>query len=497
MLIKNRFFMFMIATVATVVLSGCGGGDKKSGVTMTAPAQTPGEMPQTPGDGNVGSTPSVSVFDDLNPTQEVADNMVAAIGRAAEARPRAGSVTQSSNVDSGGVTTDRVEVTAEYGAVVPRFSVRNGTAWSIGMNEGNPSPISDTTPPWKGTELSKRINGGTVYVDAYTDIEAPTTSQVSSGDDGIVNVPLGTMILSAGVTINSGGNITGYAGMLDGEPGTFNCTGPCGVTGGSTTQGMWTFTPTRPPGAVDVSGNSGVAVTGSFNSSRWPGTYNGQAGYFKCLSDPCGSRTVNGRVMLGSGDWIFVSTSGTTTVTNVDTDYLAGGIWLFIPDNAASAADYVFGAFADGSDPFDQANLVTLQGSATYGGGATGVYSGKEADSTTIGFFEGDVELTANFGGVSDLGTLSGLITNFFVDGEPDDGTLTLGTANIGSQNSGFFKGPVSGSDGERSYTGHWGGQFFGNGESDGKPGSVAGTFGGSSTDDAVNFVGVFGATKQ
>ena len=429
--------------------------------------------------------------------------MVAAIGKAAEARPRAGSVTQSSNVDSGGVTTDRVEVTAEYGAGVPRFSVRNGTAWSIGMNEGNPSPISDTTPPWKGAELSKRINGGTVYVEAYTDIEAPTTSQVSSGDDGIVNVPLGTMILSAGVTISVGRNITGYSGTLGGEPGTFNCegsaTGGCGVSNGSTTRGMWTFTPTRPPGAVDVSGNSGVAVTGSFNRSRWPGTYNGQAGYFRCTSiftSGCGRSTVNGRVMLGSGDWIFVPTSGTTTVTNLDTDYLAGGIWVFIPDNAASAADYVFGAFADGSDPFDQADLVTLQGSATYEGGATGVYSEKTVESTRIGYFEGDVELTANFGGGSDLGTISGSITNFVVDDEPDDGTLNLDTANIGSQKSGFFKGPVSGSDGERSYTGHWGGQFFGNGESDGKPGSVAGTFGGSSTDDAVNFVGAFGAHK-
>ena len=89
--------------------------------------------------------PSVSVFDDLTVTQEVADNIVTAIGKAASATPRAGSVTQSSNVDSNGVTTDQVDVTAEYGAGGPSFSVRNGTAWSIGMGEGNPSPISDTT----------------------------------------------------------------------------------------------------------------------------------------------------------------------------------------------------------------------------------------------------------------------------------------------------------------------------------------------------------------
>ncbi len=275
------------------------------------------------------------------------------------------------------------------------------------------------------------------------------------------------------------------------------------VANGITTRGMWMFTPDRPPGAEDVSGNSGVTVTGSFNSNRWSGTYNGQAGYFKCLSATCGSRTSNGRVMLGSGDWIFVSTSGTTTVTNLDTDYLSAGVWLLVPDDAKSAADYVFGAFADGSDPFTQSNLTGVQGTATYEGEATGVYSAEFAGSTGIGYFDSDVALTADFGDGNDLGTISGLMTNFEVDGEATDGRLDLGTANIGSQNSGFFKGSVTGSvtgtdaDVERSYTGQWGGQFFGNEETDGKPGSVAGTFGGSSSDDSVNFVGVFGAHKQ
>ena len=180
-----------------------------------------------------------------------------------------------------------------------------------------------------------------------------------------------------------------------------------------------------------------------------------------------------------------------------DTDYLAGGVWLFVPDDTTSTADYVFGAFVDGNDPFSQSNITALQGTATYEGGATGVYSEKTAESTAIGYFDGDVELTANFGGTSDLGTISGSITNFEVDGESEVRTLNLGTANIGAQDSGFFKGSVTGSDAERMYEGNWGGQFFGSSESDGRPGSVGGTFGGHSTDDAVNFVGAFGAYKQ
>ena len=139
----------------------------------------------------------------------------------------------------------------------------------------------------------------------------------------------------------------------------------------------------------------------------------------------------NGRTTLGSGDWIFVPTSGTTTVTDLDTDYLAGGVWLFVPANATSTADYVFGAFVDGNDPFDQSNIMTLQGTATYRGGAIGVYSATEGQSTEIGSFDGDVELTANFGGGNDLGTISGSLTNLEVDGDPVVSMLNFGTANI------------------------------------------------------------------
>ena len=408
-------------------------------MTTTPSTPTTPTTPTSPMEGG-GSMPSVSVFDDLTVTQEVADNIVTAIGKAANATPRAGSVTQSSNVDSGGITTDQVEVTAEYGASGPSFEVRNGTAWSIGMGEGNPSPISDTTPPWKGAELSKDVNGGTVYVDAYTDIEEPTTTPVSGQTMRLDDLPAGTPLM---VTLDT------------------------------------------------------------LNARRGPGTLNGVSGTFHCDragGGSCPVRFISSGGVTGTSfsgtDWMFTP-QGTTTTTESDTDYLSGGVWLFVPDNAASADDYVFGAFVDGNDPFDQSNIMALQGSARYEGDATGVYSEKTAESTAIGYFNGDVELTANFGGTSDLGTISGSITNFEVDGEPDDGTLNLGTAPIGSQNSGFFEGAVTGDDDERMYVGNWGGQFFGNGESDGKPGSVGGTFGGHSTDDAVNFVGAFGAHKQ
>ena len=429
MLQKTR--LLVLATVASVavLLSGCGGG----GGGGTRPmADDGGSM--MPGDGSTAQTWAEAVED---PT--VAGHVADAIAKAAGAQPSPGSVTQSSNVDSNNISTDGVDITARYGSGGPSFSVRNGAAWSIDMNEGNPRRIPDTTPPWQGAELSKRITGGMLYVDAYTDIKAPTT-------------------VTAGA-------------------------GPVAVMSG------------------DSMAFTGNAITIGAGRST-PGTLNGQQGTFECAASGCrlgfGPGFSSGQEnTLNTVSGLTFVPSGSGTVRSVsDADYLAGGVWLIVPDDASSAAEYVFGAFGTAADPFRQSELTTVQGTATYLGDATGLYSEKTGGSTEIGYFDGDVMLTADFGSGSALGTISGSITDFEVDGVPENGTLNLGTANIGSQNSGFFRGAVTGSDDERRYTGHWGGQFAGNGESDGKPGSVGGTFGGHSTDDAVNFVGVFGAHK-
>ncbi len=180
-----------------------------------------------------------------------------------------------------------------------------------------------------------------------------------------------------------------------------------------------------------------------------------------------------------------------------DTDYLAGGIWVFVPDTATSLADYEFGAFVDGNDPFTSTAIMPLTGTATYEGDATGVYSDQ-----TVGrnyFFDALASLTANFGTNSGLGTIDGRIHTFEEGGEPVEGNpvLTLGTANITNTNHGFFNSSTTMTFDGDDYTGKWGGQFYSNGESDGKPGSVAGTFGGATADDNYSFLGVFGAYKE
>lgn len=198
---------------------------------------------------------------------------------------------------------------------------------------------------------------------------------------------------------------------------------------------------------------------------------------------------------IGSGT-LYVR--ATTDIASADdTDYLSRGYWLIVPNSASSP--YQFGAFADGSDPFVDSKLMSLTGTATYNGGASGLYYATEGGSTEIGVFEAAVRLTANFDNATGLGTISGQVTNFYVDDEPGSGTINMGQTAIGNTDSGFFRSSssIAGTVNGRSYTGTWGGQFFGNNEADGRPGSVAGTVGARSEDGAVSAVGTFAGYKQ
>ncbi len=181
-----------------------------------------------------------------------------------------------------------------------------------------------------------------------------------------------------------------------------------------------------------------------------------------------------------------------------DTDYLAGGVWMFAPDDATRAEDYEFGAFGNGNDPFMSANVMPLTGTATYEGSATGVYADRTANRNDLFFFDARASLTADFGAGNGLGTIRGSIDTFKRNGGLFEGNpgLILETANIGNTNHGFFTGNTTMSFEGSAFTGKWGGQFFGNGTSaTDQPGAVGGTFGAENGTSAL--VGVFSASKQ
>ena len=375
-------------------------------------------------------------FANLNPTQ--AGYAATTASQVANARPQAGSVTQSSNVSNSGITEDRVTVTAQHGASRNNYEVSKATgeAWSISTSDGNPVAI-DAKMPFDGQELYNRVNGGTLYVDVYSDIEAPS------------RVTTGGMYPFTFSTINVGGQYTNQGGSIS-LPASLN-----GVSG-----------------IASCTGCSFVYTTGSLNITG-------------------GSMTFT----PADGTSPTTLTAGGSVQRTSDTDYLAGGVWLFLPDDVMSADDLEIGAFGDGSDPFHQNELMALQGTARYNGLATGIYTDKSEGE--VSYWDSSVSLTADFGRSNALGTISGSLSNFEANGESLTGHVSLGTANIGSSDSGFFEGDLSGTVEGIGLNGLYGGQFFGNSEADSKPGSVGGTLGATSSDENNSFVGVFGAYKQ
>ena len=334
-----------------MALTACGGGG--------GPATDGDDM--MPGDDGMNGTP---------PTEDRASIFRDTAFNAATARPNVGSVTQSSNVDADGVTTDQIEVDVQYRsdsrAEEHIYSVRNGTSWSIESDDDGVSTQLENSGQsrFRGSGLTRRI-----------------------GDYGILSVALVT----------------------------------------------------------DIEGPS-------------------------------------------------------------DTDYLTLGTWTISPDDQSNRENYEYGVFVDGSDPFEQENIQPLQGTASYSGLAAGLFiSGPNVVlNTDYGYyavednFDGELRLTADFGGANDLGTISGSITNLTVNETTSAaGTLDLEAANIGSQDSGFFEGSMSGSISDVSLSGTWGGQFYSNNTADGYPGLVAGTFGGRSADDDSALIGVFLGDKE
>ena len=224
-----------------------------------------------------------------------------------------------------------------------------------------------------------------------------------------------------------------------------------------------------PPGSVDVSDAAvsagSVAYGGSSTEyffSGFSGAFNGLRGTFRCISS--GGCTY--RYRREESRYIVTSLSGSLIFTpetvQEDADYLAGGLWVQVPADAAGVADYEFGAFADGGEPFRQDNLAGLEGTATYKGDVRAVYSHQGENRNY--FVDADVRLTADFGDADSLGSISGTVSNFRGEGPESDSysyggvSVSLGAASIGSADSGFFTGDTSTSGTDSAFTGKWGG---------------------------------------
>ena len=160
------------------------------------------------------------------------------------------------------------------------------------------------------------------------------------------------------------------------------------------------------------------------------GTYNGAPGTYRC--DGNASCTV----MLDADDmitamngWIFTPEPGAESAV-ADADYLHYGFWLMKTTDANGADTYAEVETFAGSSIAVSTGVSSVEGTANYKGGSTGVYvrnvynPDRTVDTATAGHFKADVDLMAYFGGTSvaedDQNTVIGTIDNFSLSGEED-----------------------------------------------------------------------------
>ena len=242
-------------------------------------------------------------------------------------------------------------------------------------------------------------------------------------------------------------------------------------------------------------------------------TFDGAPGTLKCAGDANCTVTLDadGDITDFGNGWEFTPADG-ATVDVADDDYLHYGFWLKRTTDEDGVLTYNEVETFAGSSVAPSGDVTSVTGSATYNGGATGVYvrnvykaEDGSVDTATSGHFAADAMLKATFGQVNDadnegtiapnlLDTLTGSISNFELSGgesnewsakltgeiNTSDGTAS-GAANGGGDAGTFtatFHGPTTDADNDPI-----------------QPNSVVGEFGANFSNGSV--AGAFGARKQ
>ena len=295
------------------------------------------------------------------------------------------------------------------------------------------------------------------------------------------------------------------------------------LDGGNTDQAAWEFI------EATAFPDSPTTTEEYKEDRRFEGTFNGIPGYYECTTATCSAKgREEGGVSLVTGEWEFTPKAMEYYVDDLiaDDDYLYFGYWLRTPSETTD--NYKFSTFyggaksyprADGNLALSNQDTPVLTGSATYNGGAAGMYVMKENEflnqkietvSANHGNFTAKASLTAHFGqpagggiNVADLFTIRGNLSEF-KDGNDNLGfNVTFEPARIGTGTdvTAFDANAKGTFNGIQSDTGSWKGQFFGGPETaptevaKDYPTGVAGQF--SLQSQNADLAGAFGATTR
>ena len=241
------------------------------------------------------------------------------------------------------------------------------------------------------------------------------------------------------------------------------------------------------------------------------GTYNGAMGTYRCNGNADCTVTLDamGAITTMSDGWIFTPAMGATSDVP-DADYLHYGFWLQKTTDEDGVLTYDEVETFAGSSIDPSGSVDDVNGSATYEGGATGVYvhsvtnsDGTEA-SATAGQFSADASLMATFGQVpvsdtDDTGTLapnllntvSGTIDNFVLENDEQQAWAVNLQGDI-TENAGTAAGSANGGGAAGTFNATFHGAT--GDDNDVQPSSVVGEFDANFSNGSV--AGAFGARK-
>ena len=224
------------------------------------------------------------------------------------------------------------------------------------------------------------------------------------------------------------------------------------------------------------------------------GTFDGADGTYRCNGTEKCTVTIDedGEITEMSNSWMFTPDED-ETVDVADANYLTYGFWLqrtkkdgAVTYDEVETFALVIGREEEGQHPeTGDSDLAQVVGTATYKGGATGVYVKNVLDaqanivSATSGQFSAAVTLDASFGGgnvaANNQFTIGGTVTKFALEhGEDNDWAVSLDLADLsgrtgedepgesgpGSSHNNVFNGVATGDS--TAVPGSWNGTFYG-----------------------------------
>ena len=482
---KKRYLWGVVCLLAifSIAMSGCGGG---GGSSSPAPMDDDDDMTVTPIECPDGQEPNAANDACVKTAATLAAEAVAAT-KAAAMKTKAIAAESMQAADAGLGGSDHVDADGTpdnaddpYDLEISRD--RDETKIKItdhGMTGDDDPKFTQAMDLGGGRTMHTRTmeadsDGDVVeeVVIVSTDIQAPSGVAFAKFEvvaaDGTKTTPQALTVMgNDGLAPDTGETANALAITADSDTATVE-TNLMFVR--STTNGVLTYT------------DDDTSTTGTDEAAH-DGTYNGAEGTYRCTGTADCTVTFNakGMVTAQTGAWVFIPDEGATS-DQPDYDYLHYGVWLKKTTDEDGVVEYdEVETFAGSSiNASNGAELDTVTGSASYEGGATGVYVHQmrnpagNIDSATSGHFTADVALTAYFGQTLDdtattpseagqlapnlLNTVSGTINNFMLSGgEANTWTVAVQASRADGANtfSGTAKGGLPSNDGSISGTYH------------------------------------------